>query len=318
MKRRNFIKNTTAFSIAATTVGCANTSATEVKQGIKEKRYQNGRSPWPICLDTATIRTAGTLGKKVDIAIEAGFDAIEPWDMELAAFEKEGGNLKELGKKIRDNGLFVPSMIGLWNCLPENEAAFQASLPETKNRLRMASEIGSQFAQAIPNKVGANYDTKFVASCYWRLIDIGIKEYNITPALVFVKMFPLKTMGQAVAVALDSNHPKAKIIPDVYHMYISEGGFEGLKMMNGDLFAIFQFNDAPKGMKLEEMEDKHRVFPGDGMLPLPKILKDLKQTGFKGCVSLELYNPDYHAQDPLFIAKTGLEKTLKVIEEAGV
>ena len=101
-------------------------------------------------------------------------------------------------------------------------------------------------------------------------------------------------------------------------MYISKGGFDGLKLLKGDMFAIFQFNDAPKGMSIDEMKDKDRVYPGDGILPLPQILKDLKSTGFKGCVSLELYNPEYHKQDLLEVAKTGLEKTLKTIEKAGV
>lgn len=314
MNRRKFIAGTTAASFA--TVTFANST---IKKNLKkEKRYQNGQSPWPICLDTATIRTAKSLEEKVDIAIAAGYDAIEPWDNELEEYEKNGGDLKELGKKIRRAGLFVPSMIGLWGCLPENEEAFQASLPATKNRMRMAADIGCTHIQAIPNKVGEDYDVKFVASCYRRLLEIGLKEYNIIPALVFVKMFPLKTMGQAVAVALDADHPMAKIIPDVYHMYISEGGFEGLKLLNGNLFAIFQFNDAPKGIQLQDMKDKHRVYPGDGMLPLAEILKDLKASGFDGCISLELYNPEYHKQDLLQVAKTGLRKTLEVITEAGV
>lgn len=315
MKRRKFLSNTTRLSLGAVLVGGTQLAVASSK---KEKRYQNGRSPWPICLDTATIRTAGDIEKKVDIAIAAGFDAIEPWDRELKEFEENGGNLKALGEKIRDNGLFVPSMIGLWGCLPEDEEAFQKSLPETRNRLRMASEIGCEFAQAIPNKVGENYDVKFVASCYRRILEIGLKEYNIIPALVFVEMFPLKTLGQAIAVALDADHPNVKVIPDVFHMYISEGGFEGLRQLNGELFAIFQFNDAPKNMKIEDMQDKHRVYPGDGILPLEQILRDLKESGFKRCISLELYNPTYHGQDPLLVAKTGLEKTLQVIERAGV
>lgn len=315
MKRRKFLSNTTRLSLGAVLVGGTQLAVASSK---KEKRYQNGRSPWPICLDTATIRTAGDIEKKVDIAIAAGFDAIEPWDRELKEFEENGGNLKALGEKIRDNGLFVPSMIGLWGCLPEDEEAFQKSLPETRNRLRMASEIGCEFAQAIPNKVGENYDVKFVASCYRRILEIGLKEYNIIPALVFVEMFPLKTLGQAIAVALDADHPNVKVIPDVFHMYISEGGFEGLRQLNGELFAIFQFNDAPKNMKIEGMQDKHRVYPGDGILPLEQILRDLKESGFKRCISLELYNPTYHGQDPLLVAKTGLEKTLQVIERAGV
>ncbi len=281
------------------------------------KRYQGGRSPWPICLDTATIRPA-SLTEKVDIAIKAGFDAIEPWDGELAKYEEEGGSLKELGQKIRDNGLFVPSMIGLWGCIPADEASFQKSLPATRNRLRMASEIGSEFVQAIPNEVGESYDQGFVTSCYRRILEIGLEDYNVNPALVFVKMFPLKTLGQAVSIALDSDHPKAKVIPDVYHMYISGGGFEGLRMLNGDMFAIFQYNDAPSGMAREDMADPDRVFPGDGILPTSKIFQDLKATGFNRCVSLELYNPSYHQRDLMEVAKEGLEKTLQTIEKANV
>ncbi|WP_236979891.1 sugar phosphate isomerase/epimerase family protein [Membranihabitans maritimus] len=315
MNRRNFISTSAGAGIATLTTQKV---VSESTSGTLTKRYQGGKSPWPICLDTATIRTAGSLEKKVDIAIQAGYDAIEPWDGELAEFEKNGGNLKELGQKIRDNGLFVPSMIGLWGCIPQNEEAFQQSLQGTRNRMRMAAEIGCGHVQAIPNEVGENYDHGFVTSCYRRLLEIGIEEYDIIPSLVFVKMFPLKTLGQAVAVALDADHPDAKVIPDVYHMYISKGGFNGLKKLDGSMISIFQFNDAPGGMEIDQMQDKHRVYPGDGILPLPEILSDLKDTGFNGCVSLELYNPEYHKQDLLQVAKTGLKKTLAVIEKAKV
>ncbi len=311
--RRKFI----ASGAAALGTTMISPAMATVQPGHQTLRYQNGRSPWPICLDTFTIRPA-SLEEKVDIAAKAGFDAIEPWDNELIAYEKEGGSLKELGKKIKDRGLFVPSMIGLWGCIPENEEAFQKSLPETRNRLRMASEIGCEFVQAIPNKVGENYDQSFVTSCYRRILEMGLEDYNVNPALVFVKMFPLKTLGQAAAVALDTDHPKAKIIPDVFHMYITGGGFEGLSMLNGDMYAIFQYNDAPKGMAREDMSDPDRVYPGDGILPTSKIFRDLKASGFNRCVSLELYNPEYHKQDLLEVARTGLEKTLKTIEAANV
>lgn len=283
----------------------------------KEKRYQKGASPWPICLDTATIRPA-SLKDKVKIAAKAGYDAIEPWDGELEKFEAEGGNLKDLGKEIKDLGLFVPSVIGLWNALPPTKELWEASLKDTRRRMRMAADIGSEHIQTIPNTVGANFDPKWVSERYSDIINIGLTEFKIKPALVFVKFFPLKRMGQAVGIALDANHPEAQIIPDTYHMYISEGGFEGLKLMKGEMIAIFQFADAPASPGPGELEDKHRVYPGDGILPLPQILKDLKGTGYKGCISLELYNPDYWKQDLQKVAETGLRKTLEVIKKAGV
>lgn len=283
----------------------------------QKKRWQNGMSPWPLCLDTATIRPA-SLEDKVEIAAQAGYDAIEPWDGELAEYERNGGDLKQLGHKIKELGLFVPSIIGMWNAIPPGDGEFEASLKDTRNRMRMAHAIGSEHIQTIPNTVGDGYNVKQVAKRYRTIIEIGQKEYGLKPSLVFVKYFPLKTMGQAMAVALDSNHPEASIIPDTFHMYISEGGFDGLKIMNGKAISIFQFADAPATPGPSEQNDAHRVFPGDGILPLPSILKDLYNTGFRGCISLELYNPQYYERDLLEVAKEGHMKTLAVIKEAGV
>ncbi|HZH95620.1 MAG TPA: sugar phosphate isomerase/epimerase family protein, partial [Flavisolibacter sp.] len=290
MKRREFM-----FSGALAAVGSAIAPVVIHEKDIaapKEKRFQKGRSPWPVCLDTATIRPA-SLKDKIKFAAKAGYDAIEPWDGELEKYEAAGGNLKDLGKEIKDLGLFVPSVIGLWDALPPTQELWEKALPATRNRMRMAAAIGSQHIQTIPNTVGDNYSQKWVADRYRDIIELGIKDYNILPSLVFVKYFPLKTLGQAVGVALDANHPKASVIPDVYHMYISEGGFEGLKLLKGNSIGIFQFNDAPATPALAQLKDEHRVYPGDGILPLAQIFKDLKATGYKGCISLEMYNPLY-------------------------
>ena len=315
MKRRKFIGlGAAGFAGSALASAVVRPAQASEKQ---EERYQNGASPWPICLDTATIRPA-SLQEKVRIASEAGYDAIEPWDGELEEFEEQGGNLKELGAEIKDRGLFVPSVIGLWNALPPTQEAWEASLEDTRRRMRMAADIGSEHIQTIPNTVGENYDVRWVADRYRDIIEIGLQEYDLKPAIVFVKYFPLKTMGQAAAVALDANHPQAMIIPDTYHMHISQGGFEGLKLIDGSMIAIFQFSDAPASPALDQLGDEHRVYPGDGILPLPQILTDLKANGFDKCVSLELYNPDYWEEDLQQVASTGLRKTLEVIEAAGV
>jgi len=195
---------------------------------------------------------------------------------------------------------------------------FIKSLPETRRRMRMAHDIGAEHIQTIPNELSPNYNQKWVADRYKDIIEIGIKEFNIKPALVFVKYFTIKTLGQAVGIAMDANHPNAMVIPDVYHMYISEGGFDGLNMLKGSAIAIFQFNDAPASPAFNDLRDEHRVYPGDGILPLDSIFKDLKGIGYKGFISLEMYNPNYYKEDLLTVAKTGLKKTLEVLKKAGV
>src|SRR5579872_6353562 len=69
--------------------------------------------PFGLMLNTSTIR-GQELGivREVEIAAEAGYDAIEPWMGTLDLYVKNGGSLKDLGKKIRDLGLTVESAIG--------------------------------------------------------------------------------------------------------------------------------------------------------------------------------------------------------------
>lgn len=283
--------------------------------GVQEEQwYQDGASPWPVCLDTATIRPA-SLPEKVRIADEARFDAIEPWTQELTEYEEQGGDLEELGDEITDRGLFVPSVIGLWDAIPTSEDEFEQALAENRPRMRRAMEIGAEHVQTIPAQEGT-MDSDWAAEAYSRVLEVGLEEYGVNPALVFVEMFTIKTLSQAAGIAIDANHPSAKIIPDVYHMYISNGGLKGFQHLRGEFFAIFQFNDAPAEPSRSELADEHRVYPGDGILPLDQVLSDLRETGFDGCVSLELYNPTYWERDLQEVAETGLRKTVEVIESA--
>ncbi len=297
--------------------GCA-TGPEATSSAAAPRSWQSGRSPWPLCLDTATIRPA-SLEDKIRIAAEAGYDAIEPWDGELRDYENAGGSLEDLGKRIADAGLFVPSVIGLWNAIPPTREAFDAGLPETRNRMRMAAAIGSQQIQTIPQpqRPWQEFDLAWASARYREIIEIGVNDYDLVPALVFVQFLPgCARLGQAAAIALDADHPKARIIPDVFHMHIGDSGFSGLRKLQGDFIAIFQFNDAPASPAKGDLKDEHRVFPGDGILPLEQCLRDLRDIGFERCVSLELYNPEYWQRDLLDVAKEGLEKTLRVIESA--
>src|SRR5690625_7450967 len=89
--------------------------------------YQGGRSPWPIALSTSTIRPSGDIAEKVSIAAETGYDGIEVWEGELNDYEEAGGDLKELGRRIRDLGMDVPNVIALWEAIPPTQENGRAS-----------------------------------------------------------------------------------------------------------------------------------------------------------------------------------------------
>jgi sugar phosphate isomerase/epimerase len=313
IRRRTFLKGGTV-ATAGTAVSLTGTTLSADPSPETDDWYQDGKSPWRISLDTATIGW-GDLEKTVEVAERAGFDAIEPWMRQLEAYEENGGDLEQLGKQIKKRGLDVPSVIGLWDAIPHKRSTFESSLKDTRRRMRMASDLGANHVQTIPAKEGT-LDLNWAAEAYGKILEIGLEEYDILPALVFVKFFSLKTFPEAAHVALMTNHPQARIIPDTFHMHISGSGLNGLRHLNGDFIAILQFNDAPSEPAREDLSDSDRVMPGDGILPLKQVLRDLHTVDFDGCISLELYNPKYQEMDSLKAAKLGLNKTVGVIHRA--
>jgi sugar phosphate isomerase/epimerase len=78
----------------------------------------------------------------------------------------------------------------------------------------------------------------------------------------------------------------------------------------------FHVNDYPDDPPRDQINDSHRVYPGDGVCPLSSVLKALYETGFRGMLSLEVFNRGYWQQDVLQVAKAGLEKTKAVVRKA--
>jgi sugar phosphate isomerase/epimerase len=88
---------------------------------------------------------------------------------------------------------------------------------------------------------------------------------------------------------------------------------ETLDGIPGDHISCFHWNDAPASPPRTEQTDAHRVYPGDGILDLKSLADQLRAKNWRGVLSLELFNHEYWKQDPLLVAKTGLEKMKKSV-----
>ncbi len=283
-----------------------------------ETRYQGGASPWPLVMNASTIRPA-SLEEKLAVTAKAGWDGIELWINELDDYENEGNDLKELGKRIADMGLYVPNVIGLWSCMPASREAFDESLEATRKRMRQSADVGSLYVAAIPTPDREDFDLKWGSEMYRELMRIGRDDYNINVAFEFVGFLKsVYRFGQACAVAFDANDRGAAMIMDTFHLFRGDSGFDAIKHVQGDFIADFHWNDVPADIPREEQGDEHRIYPGDGVLPLSQVLRDLKAINYKRALSLELFNRPLWERPAEEIAVEGLEKMLACIADAGV
>lgn len=253
--------------------------------------------------------------KQVEITAKAGYDAYEPWIRDLDQHVKDGGNLKDLGKRIADAGLTVEGVIGFAEWLVDDEAARKKGLEEARRNMDMVAQIGGKRLAAPP--AGANkQDTPLLkaAERFGVLCEIGA-NLGVTPEVeLWGHSRSLTRLGDAAFIAVECGHPNVCILADVYHLYKGGSGFIGLKQIAPAALQVIHMNDYPEKPVRTDLTDAHRVYPGDGVAPLKTLLRDLRQLGFKGVLSLELFNRDYWKQDPQEVASTGLAKMKAVVK----
>ena len=277
------------------------------------------KEPFGYCLNLSTIRGQKLpLVEEIEVAAKAGYQAIEPWMNKIDGYVKEGGSLRDLGKRIADLGLSVESAIGFAEWIVDDEARRARGMEQAKRDMATLREIGGKRIAAPPAGATDRSDLDLfrAAERYAALVDLGEKMGVIPQVEVWGFSKCLSRLGETTFVAIESGRAKACILPDVYHIFKGGSDFAGLGLLSGSAVHVFHVNDYPAEPKRETMTDAHRVYPGDGVAPLNQIFRTIRDNGFRGYLSLELFNPDYWQQDALQVARTGLQKTREAVSRA--
>jgi sugar phosphate isomerase/epimerase len=278
-----------------------------------------GNNPFRFCLNTATIRgqKLGIL-KEVEIAAQAGYQAIEPWVDSLGTYVKEGGSLKDLRQRIAESGLTVEGAIAFTEWIADDDTKRAQGMERAKREMDLVAQIGGKRFAAPP--AGATdlpkLDVSKAAERYRALLEAG-DQIGIVPELElwgFSKN--LNRLGECVWIAMEADHPKACVLADVFHLYKGGSGFHGFRLLGPDTVQVLHMNDFPAEPARDKIDDSYRVYPGDGTAPFPELLRALHNTGGQKVLSLELFSRKYWEQDPLTVAKTGLEKMKAVAVKA--
>jgi 2-keto-myo-inositol isomerase len=271
------------------------------------------------CLNTSTIREQKlSVPEQIDLASKAGYNAIEPWLGDLHKHVELGGSLADLKKQLNDRGLVVASAIGFAEWIVDDDARRAAGLETAKRDMGVIAQLGGTHIAAPPAGATreANLNLQKAAERYAALLDVGAAAGVIPQLEVWGFSSALSKLGEVLFVAAESKHPQACLLLDVYHLYKGGSDFGGLRLASGAAMHCFHMNDYPADPPREAIRDADRVYPGDGVAPLTEILRTLLASGFRGTLSLELFNPTYWKEDPLAVAKTGLAKMQAAVAKA--
>ncbi len=277
---------------------------------------QTGGSPFLLGLNTSTIRGQKlSIVDEIAIAARAGFDGMEPWIDELKRYADGGGSLSDLGKRFRDAGIRVESAIDFFEWAVDDEARRKKAVEAARRSLDILAKIGGKRLAAPP--VGATdhpVEPLRVAERYRALLELG-DQFGVVPqAEVWGFSQTLGRLGAAAQVAMETGHPRACILPDVFHLFKGGSPLEGVRLLSPAAIQVFHVNDYPASPDRKTLTDADRIFPGDGVAPYKTLLRDLRSGGFQVMLSLELFNRQYWKEDPLSVATRGIAKMRALVQ----
>jgi len=269
-----------------------------------------------IALNGATTMYAD-LETDIKAASAAGFDLIELWKSKLLRY-LETHTVEELKTTLEGAKLAPWSINSIEHISFRSEDDFEKIKAECRQLAEIAKAVDCPYIVVVPGKLpkDASEETLIEGSvrALNELADIA-EPYGVGLAFEFLGQTDcsVQTLDLAETIVEKVNRKNVGLVIDSFHFYAGNSTFEAIDTLDPEKLFIFHINDAedlPKDM----LTDAERLYPGKGILPLGEMKRRFDAIGYDRMVSIEIFRPEYWAQDPYEVARIAKEATERVLE----
>jgi 4-hydroxyphenylpyruvate dioxygenase len=265
-----------------------------------------------LCLNTITI--PGSFPEQVRAAADAGFAGIGVWARDVQ--ECPGGGAAA-ALAIREGGLAVPEFLLLrdFQLLPPARRA--QAFADAEILFGLMRGIGADTLLACGTTApGGDGDLDAAARDLRDLADLA-NRHGRRIAYEFLAWAPwIKDIATAWEVVQRAGRDNVGLILDTFHVFKAGSRLEDLKPIPPHRIFMVHLVDAPAlDLDLLEISRHHRVFPGEGVLPIPELIERMEQKGYRGFYSLEIFNDEYWKRDRGGLAKDGMASLRKLFDD---
>jgi 2-keto-myo-inositol isomerase len=269
-----------------------------------------------IAMNGATTMHAD-LATDIAAAGAARFDLIEIWAAKMREFLKTN-SVADLNNLIKENNLKPYSINSIEHITFRNAEDYAQIKAECEEFSRIAAEIDCPYVVVVPGKLPENASkdeiTKESVRVLNELADIS-EKYNVGLAFEFLGQSDcsVQTLDFCKEIVEKVDRESVGLVIDTFHFYAGNSSFEAIETLDPEKLFIFHINDA-EDLPREALTDAHRLYPGTGILPIREIKKRFDKIGYDRMVSIEIFRPEYWAQDPFEVAREAKAATEKVLE----
>jgi sugar phosphate isomerase/epimerase len=109
-----------------------------------------------------------------------------------------------------------------------------------------------------------------------------------------------------------------KLVLDTFHYAVAGATPEQVASLPAEMIGVVHITDAvTEGKQLGDLVDADRVLPGEGGLPLAEIMDAIRQTGYRGGMSVEVFHPRYGRQVAADVAREAHRRATSLLRESG-
>jgi 2-keto-myo-inositol isomerase len=254
----------------------------------------------------------GATTMKADLATDiratraAGFDGLEIWASKLKAF-LDSNTTDALNRLFREQGIEPYSINSIERITFRKPDEHQSLIAECDSLCRIAAEIGCPCIVVVPSPLPPGTTESDVVeesvSVLSRLARVA-ERYKIRLGFEFLGQpdCSVQTLSLAHRIVEQVCLASVGLVLDSFHFFAGGSTIESILALDPDRLFIFHINDA-EDLPRDQLQDRHRLIPGSGILPLKEIAGALKQIGYQGIASVEIFRPEYWELDPFSLAK---------------
>lgn len=268
-----------------------------------------------LALNGATTMRAD-LETDIRAAARAGFDYLEIWASKLREFLES--NTTARLKELFDEHALKPYSINSIEHITFREADAHAKLlAECEELCRIALEIDCPYIVVVPSLLPEGKTRGDVIEESVRVLSelsSLASRFNVALAFEFLGQpnCSVQTLELASEIVKEVGRENVGLVIDSFHFYAGGSSFESIETTDAARLFIFHINDA-EARPREELQDKHRLLPGLGILPLKEIVGALRRIGYDRVASVEIFRPEYWERDPVELAEAAYASTRSLI-----
>jgi 2-keto-myo-inositol isomerase len=252
-------------------------------------------------------------------ARDAGFDYLEIWAAKLRAFLKNN-SASNLRRMFDEAGIQPLSINSIEHVTFRSQEDFAGIKAECEELCAIAETLCCPYIVVVPGRLPQPIPSReeIVAESVRVLTDLAAIARPHTVALAFEFLgqrdCSVQTLDLAADIAREAALENVGLVIDSFHFYAGGSTIEMIEQLDPERLLVFHINDA-EDLPRELLQDRHRLLPGLGILPLRKMIQAFKRMGYDRVASVEIFRPEYWERDPFELAREAYTTTQGVLSE---